>query len=268
MKKLKIFVNNNLDGAGSLLCLKWALWGSNELDITECNIFEFPDIYRNFIRSNLIEYDKVFVLNLFNSNIIEAGTVIFCKSKDTETTTDICYSAFASKLDKGLLPSQRKLISDISEFYLKNTSSTWKLLAILDYLDNSVIKFASIFDNGITINAKLEPIIAEFKNRMQRTVSTMSVYKDKGDRGLYIGLVDDIRANPVIFEIVFRLHRPSIFFMVNLETKDVVIKKDSNSSVNLDRFCGSLIDGVSFCNTAGGKILPKFIDFTKEFIPC
>jgi hypothetical protein len=268
MKRIKVFVNNNLDGAGSLLVLKWAIGEKYEFDVEECDIFKFPEQYRNFLDSDTSKYSKTFILNIQTGEPIERGTVILCKTEDGKnTTTSICAKAFSEQLKANINSAKLRLLSTINEFYSDSSepNNSWKLHAALLAEDNSVSRFCDVFINGYT--AVEDVVLKKYKAELGKVYAGMSVYQDNS-KHMFIGIVDNIELNHLLFNMVFKLYRPKLFFLVNLNTKDVVVKKDSEFPFDLRKFCGNIIEGRCFRNQAGGKITEKFINFAKEFKPC
>jgi len=49
MKKIKVFTNNDLDGAGSLMLIQWAFGATCEIDFTVTNVFNIKRDYTNFV---------------------------------------------------------------------------------------------------------------------------------------------------------------------------------------------------------------------------
>ena len=271
MKKAKVFVNTNLDGAGCLLLLNWAVGDKYTLDVTETPIFNFPETYETFKSSKVKkQYAAVFVLNLNCGVELAPGTVSISKDASSGTTASfVALNALSGLLDGKISPQKTKLIPIINDFYNESgvVKDSWKLHAIFCSLKHSPKRFMERFIDGFSeYQPEDKPEIQKYKDSIGKTYASMSTFESKN--GIFIGIANDIEKNVMLLDIVFKIYHPKLFFLVNFETKDVCIRKDPSLELDLNVFCGKLIDGLAFRNKAGGKITEKFVNFSKEFTPC
>lgn len=260
--KCKVFVNKNLDGAGCLLILQNVYGDKYDFDITETDVFEFGNTYELFkASSKKLTYKCVFVLNLTVPVKFDPGTIIFNKSSNgTGTSTDLIYGALKHKCT-----ISDQIVKTIASFYSQdmNLKDSWKLHAIFCHMESSPIAFCDRFSTqGLKYTKTDENIILQYKKMLETAYQGIEIYT-KGD--LLIGLTDKIQLHTPIFKLIFKLHKPKIAFLVDIRSKNTVIRKQPDVNFDLSKFCNSLIDGCAYGDMAGGKITEKFIAFSKEF---
>ena len=253
------------------MALKWSMDQTYSFDITESTIFEFSSRYNRFISSGASkDYDKVVILNLHSVDSLAPGTVNLSKKASEGTcSTFLAKKALSRQLSARIKQEQDALLNLICDFYNESgiQGNAWKLHAIFASMDHSPTAFANEFVSGFTsIPEKYKKIISDYKTLIGKTFQTMSLYSTKS--GMYIGMVENLEIHSMLFDILFKIHKPKIFFLVNLDTKDICIRKSTDLVFDLSHFCGKILDGYAFRNNAGGKITEKFVTFSKDFKPC
>ena len=280
MKKIKIFTNNDLDGAGSLMLLKWVFDDSAIIDHTVSNVFKLKRDYNNFLSSNEYDdYSKVFILNMIPTFTVEDNTLVFSKSNDktssykgkvevSTSTTKLLRIFFKNNLSN-LSLEQNALINSINSFYIDGKSKTEgiKLNAILNYGRNKYSDFYTRFDKGIGEYTDVEKtILKNYSDNLVKTYKQLELFEHNTNKGIYIGLIPDMLCKHEILDMLFKKHSPKMIFLVDLENGFISVRKDDSLQMDMSKLCKTFIEGRSLRNCAGGRYTEKFLDFSRSFM--
>lgn len=276
MKKIKVFTSNDLDGAGSLMLIKWIFGDMCEIDYTITNIFSIKNDYSRLDDSN---YSKVFILNMTPTFEVSDNVLTFTKSDKLDlsfagkvniatSTTDLISHFFAKSL-KNLTISQIEFIYTINAFYIDggHKQDAIKLNAIFSFGRNKYSAFYDRFANGITdYTDREEEIISNYKSELLNTYKHVELFKRKTSKDVYIALVPNMNYKHEILDLLFKKLSPNIVFMADLDSGFISVRKSSKLDIDMNILCDKLIEGRSLRNCAGGKYTERFIDFSKEFV--
>lgn len=281
MKKIKVFTNNDLDGAGSLMFVKWAFGETCEIDHTISNIFIIRRDYEEFCKTDdSDDYNKIFILNMIPDFEVNDNVLVFSKTDGRLKKTfkgHIGYSNSTTKLlcnflkDKyeELTDERKNLLKVIDEFYVdggeKNESI--KLNAIFSYGRNKYSTFYERFFDGIGEYSEGEKdIIKHYVDVLKWVFKRVEIFEHNKIKGSYIALIKDMTYKHEVLDFLFKKYSPKIIFLVDLENEFVSVRKDDSLEMDMHKLCDTLIQGRALKNCAGGRYTEKFIDFTKAFM--
>ena len=280
MKKIKIFTNNDLDGAGSLMLIKWAFVNNCTFDVTISNLFKIKQDYSNFVGSKFSEeYSKIFILNMIPDFELEENTLVFSKGEKSDlsftgkvdlssSTTKLIRIFFRKALANLTLPQDR-LINVINAFYVDGANKTqgMKLNAIFSYGRNKYSNFHTRFNDGLDeFTADEQTIINNYSDSLVKTYQALEMYEHKTNNGIYIGLIPDMLYKHEILDKVFKKYSPKIVFLVDLESGFISVRKNDSLQMDMHGLCDTLLVGRALVNCAGGRYTEKFLDFSRSFI--
>jgi hypothetical protein len=276
MTKIKVFTNNDLDGAGSLMLLKWALGDRCEIDHTVSNIF---NIRRDYERFDSDEVSMIFILNMTPDFEVCDKVKVFSKAEALDvrfrgkvapsvSTTDLIRKFFKDSLSH-LTPNQEKLIDTIHALYVDGgqKKESMKLNAIFSYGRNKYSAFYDRFENGLDDYTKEEEtIIGHYSAKLAKTYKALEMYEHSRKKGVYIALVSDMSNKHEILDLLFKKHSPKIVFLVDLQNGFISVRKNDSVEMDMHKLCASLIQGRALKNCAGGRYTEKFLDFSRAFM--
>jgi hypothetical protein len=279
MKKIKIFINNDLDGAGSLMVIRWIFGDSCDLDYTVSNVFNIKRDYDDFINSG--EYnscDKIFILNIIPLFDVLNNTLVFSKSgKHTlkykgkiapaNSTTSLLIDFFKSKVGD-FTDKQNAFVKMVDDFYVDggSKSESIKLKAVFSYGRNKLAHFHDRFINGFDGFTDEElPIIRSYIKRLSNVYKNIEVYKHESASKVYICTVPDMTFKHELLDLLFKKYDPNIIFLVDYADGLISARKSKSCDINMNDFCGNIIEGRSLCQCAGGKYTEKFLEFVRKF---
>jgi len=276
MKKIKVFTNNDLDGAGSLMLIKWAFGELVEIDHSVTNIFNLRREYENFDPD---DYSKVFILNMVPDFEIDEKTMIFSKAESLEmqykgkvdvsvTTTDLIQKFFKRSLSN-LTEKRQKFVDTIHSLYVDGGSKkeVMKLNAVFSYGRNKLSAFYDRFADGLEDYTDEEnTIISHYSKKLAMTYKRLETYEHKRNKGVYIAIVPDMDHKHEILDLLFKKLSPKMVFLVDLHNGFISVRKDDSVTVDMHKLCETMISGRAMKNCAGGRYTEKFLDFSKAFM--
>lgn len=280
MKKVKVFTNNDLDGAGSLMLIKWAFGDTCDIDYTVSNVFNIRRDYEHFVNGKFAdEYSKIFIVNIIPDFKVEDNTVVFSKAERftltfkgkvgrSITSTDLIQRFFKKKLGD-LSPEKTKFIETIKEFYVDGGSKkeSMKLNAVFNYGRNKFGTFHERFINGLDgYTPDEEDIIKKYSFKLATVYKGIELFEHKQKKGVYIALVSDMICKHEILDLLFKKHSPKIVFLVDLSEGFISVRKDDSVTMDMHKLCDTMIQGRALKNCAGGRYTEKFLDFSRAFM--
>ena len=280
MKKIKVFTNNDLDGAGSLMLIKWAFGSTCIIDHSISNLFKIKQDYNNFINSiDCEEYSKIFILNMVPDFELDENTLVFSKGEESDlsvngkidisTTTSKLLRIFFRKTLATLTLSQDRLINTINTFYIDGAvkRESMKLNAIFSYGRNKYSQFHTRFDHGLDEYTKDElTIIKNYSDTLVKTYQALELYEHNTNKGIYIGLIPDMLYKHEILDKLFSKHSPKIVFLADLSSGFISVRKNDSLQMDMHDLCDTLLVGRALVNCAGGRYTEKFLDFSRSFM--
>ena len=286
--RVLVFTDNDLDGAGSALFIKWLY--KNKL--TSFKVVEATEstIINEFNNHNVDDFDKIFILDIdLNKqqipHIDDSRVVVFDhhiqheQDKDAYKLSKVvveshssCVSLLHSKFkDKVNLTSEQiqliEFIDDYDSYKLQHKDSL-KLNAIhRTYNNPKAEKFIDAFYEGF------RPYTVQEKNGIKLFIKK---FKEQLEGQVFIGKIKNYKTvsiigNYAISEVahfIITKHNAEIGIVVNLDTKTVSFRRSKESSVDVSIIAKSLCEGGGSPAIAGGKLTESFASLTKNFLPC
>ncbi len=290
-KKIHVFTDADLDGAGSFLILKIL---HNDCNITytvttEKNLRE--DILNWNYKNNFSDFDKVYVcdLNLKNSfelvdkdnvhvidhhgehaeyidNYKHATTTI----KDYPSTVKLIYDTnevIKTKINKNI-KLLFELVSDYDSYKLKLPYSKDLNKIFWSYTGDRVEKFLRDFEKGFYgFNQYHKNALNIINKRINKFLQEEKFYKGsltiKGQDYIIIGCFIGIAPNE-ISQIILDKYDGDIVFLINLKNKAVYLRKNKNCNIHLGKLAEKLMNGGGHDAAAGGNLNETIINLTKR----
>lgn len=280
-KKIKVFTSNDLDGAGSLMFIKWAFEETCEIDFTISNIFILRRDYEEFCKSDgLEECSKIFILNMIPNFEVNDKVLVFSKTDGTinktfkgeigqETSTTGLISKLLKDKHENLSDQRKDFLNIIDKFYIDggDKKDSMMLNAIFNHGRNKYSAFYDRFYDGIGEYSDEEKrIIKHYIDVLKWVFKKVELYEHHQKKGVYIALVNDMTYKHEILDLLFKKHSPKMIFLVDLDNGFVSVRKNDSLKMDMHKLCDSLIQGRALKNCAGGRYTEKFIDFSKSFM--
>ena len=276
MKKIKILSNNDLDGAGSLMLMKWVFKDVAEIDYSITNLFKLK---RDYEQIDVDDYSKIFILNMIPDFEVEDNVLVFSKAEfkdltfkgeiDASITTTKLIKEFFSKELANISKQQVHLIDTIHDMYVDGGEKfeSIKLNAIFSYGRNKYLKFYERFSDGLDeYTDKEKDIIRAYSKGLAKTYKDIEIFEHNKNEGVYIGLIQNMYYKHVILDLLFKKYSPKMIFLVDLTDGLISVRKNDSVTYNMQKLCDSLIQGRALKNCAGGRYTEKFLDFSKAFM--
>lgn len=287
--KILVFIDSDLDGAGSALFIKWLFKSKlSYLDIVETTEAFFHNDF-NDKKQTLDSYDKVFILDLDltesqiklvdknNVVIIDHHTphvgkkALYKNAKVVIEEYSSCTKLLRDKFNKvQLTPAQEELIKYIDDYdcYKLEYKDSLKLNAIYHTLNRpKAIKFIEAFEDGV------RPYTVYEKNSIKLFVQK---FKEQFQNNIFIGNIKDYKvvsiiSNYAISEVarfIINKYEADIGIVVNVDTKTVSFRRSKTSDVDVSIIAKAFCNGGGSASAAGGNLTPGFANLTKNFLPC
>lgn len=286
--RLLVLTDNDLDGAGSALFIKWLY--KNKL--TTFKVIEVTEstVVNEFNNLHLDDFDKIFILDIdlnrqqiphvddkrvvvFDHHIQhEQDKYVYKSAKAVVESCSSCisllYSKFKDKID--ITPEQIQLIDLIDDYdsYKLEHKDSLKLNAIHKTYNNpKAEKFIDAFYSGF------RPYTIQEKNGIKLFIKK---FKEQLESQVYVGKIKSYKTvsmigNYAISEIanyIISKHDAEIGIIVNLDTKTVSFRRNKTSDVDVSIIAKTLCEGGGSPAIAGGKLTENFANLTKNFLPC
>lgn len=282
-----VFTDNDLDGAGSALFIKWLFNKKLKLftvvDTTETTFYN--DF--NSRQEEINNYDKVFVLDLDLSEkqirLVDREKVVVIDHHRPHTNKIGCYNKAKAIIEEysscvallkykfnklELTPAQEELLKYIDDYdsYTLKYSDSLKLNAIHITLNNpKTLKFIDSFEAGFRPYTVLEKngiklFIRKFKEQLQN-----QVYRGRIKEYSVVSTM----ANYAISEVAhFNINKynADIGIIVNIDTKTVSFRRSKNCDADVSILAKTFCNGGGSPSAAGGHLTEMFANLTKTFI--
>ena len=288
--KLLIFTDNDLDGAGSALFVKWLFRDKlTEFDVIDTTEATFLSDFKQH-ESSFNNYDRIFILDLdlsqeqsifanLNNVIVVDHHIphlkhahVYDKAKGIIQQHESCIGLLYEKFGKSvsLTDAQKELIkyvNDYDSYNLKHKDSL-KLNAIhKTYNKPKSIKFIEAFEEGT------RPYTIQEKNSVKLFIKKL---KDQLQGQVFVGKIKNYKtvsivANYAVSEVanfLINKHGADIGIVVNTDTKTVSLRRSKQSDVDVSVIAKSLCEGGGSPAAAGGNLTQEFGNLTKYFHPC
>lgn len=291
---IKVFTDNDLDGACSALLLK-KLYSSANIDITEIVDRTFVGEAKAWFANNTKKYDKIYFTDLFIPDeiveLIDREDVViidhhqtqvekkdrFKKAKVIIESYSSCalliYDKFKKVLDSKTSSDVVKLVQIVDDYdnYTLKLPETLKLNAVFHFYNKpKVDKFIASFEDGIReFNVQELNSIKLYFNKLKDEINKTELYTGTIKGYTVIACFADFAINEVIHHVLKKTNADigivvipsskSVSFRKNKETCDIKLNKLA------EILCG---EGGGHEYAAGGKMSDKFLEFTKTLKPC
>lgn len=279
MKKLKVFVNNDLDSAGALMVIKWVFGDKCIIDHSVSNAFNIKGDYERFTHSVVSNsYCKIFIVNLLPDFDLDDNTFVFTKTDrplfkykgkmgHDISTTNLVYKFFTKSLGE-LSDKQHILLDTINSLYDRSVCNKAgiRLNAVFSFGRNKTGTFYDRFINGLDkYTNEEECIITAYINRLSVTYKKLKLFTHADHKKIYVALVDDMEHKNEILNLLHNKYEPDMVFLVDLDSGYISVRKSHSYKYDMQKLCTTLIEGYACGDTAGGKYTEKFIDFSRAF---
>lgn len=283
VSKVFLWVNSNLDGAGSTILL-----GNIFKNLEYRGVFfgKFEQEYFEWFDENFQNYDKIFIvgmpLNQELINKIEHKKVIFVSNQpnslnvqDSTLIQEECtsyskliYKKFSKSLE---FPKEiKQLIAIVDDYmsYKLKLSETMIVNAIFRKSGSKAFyNFVNNFWNGYREFNDGELKLAEnFYNELNSEIESLDLYKGVYKKHSVIATFSKFSANEIAHAIL-NTYNPDIVVVINLDTKFVSFRKNKNSTADILYMSQNLCNGGGVQSASGGQLTSKFLEFTNQFKP-
>lgn len=281
MSKIFVWANSDLDGACSTILL-----GNIFPDLEYKSAF-FGDFLKQYSEweHNLENYDKVFVIGMVLDqsliNKIDDPKVVFVSDRNeklnvfdstiiTEEYTSCCKLLYKKFKDKFDFPSDLKklilYIDDYNFYSLKHQESEYLNALYRNTRYNRFKVFVNRFWNGYNGLTEKEMVLAEsFFNAVDTEYNNLEVYEGKFKDWSVIATFSKFSVNEIAKKLIDN-HKKDVIIVVNPDTQFVSFRKSEGSEADIAFMAENLCNGGGGEWASGGKISPKFMDFTQKLI--
>lgn len=298
-KKYFIFSDSDLDGICSYITLSWFLAGSPTIPYKLSTVTHFKTDLLEWLKTNkLSDYDKVFILDMDISNVIDmvdkknvvvidhhrshvshadkylkAKTII----KEYTSATRLIYDNF--KTLKPLTKAQQTLVllADDYDCYALKVPTSYDLHVVYYQTQNSAgkskqEKFIESFGEGFFGFTSQQKAIAQLhRAEVQKTIDSLDVYGgimnvQHQDVTIYSCVCE--RAINEVADHLIRKLGADVAIVVNPNSKKVSFRRKAGvSTVDMSKLAEDLTEGGGHEYAAGGNITDKFMAFTSLLRP-
>jgi hypothetical protein len=276
--RIFIWSNSDLDGACSVILLGQIF---QEFEYQSCFFGKFEENYTTWAKSNLENYDKVFVVGMvidqkLLNKIDDPRLVIISDRGEKLTAYDstliIEESSSCSKLIYKKFKKVREFpinvkkllvyVDDYNEYLLKHEESKY-LNAIYRRLGyRNFYKFVDRFFDGFDGFTDTEINIAEgFFKEIENEVSTIDLYSGEFKGWKVLAVFSKLSVNEIAKELIDN-HKADVIIVVNPDTKFVSFRKPIGSLADIVYMAENLCDGGGGEWASGGQMTEKFLGFT------
>lgn len=282
-----IYTDNDLDGAGSALVLKWYFESIANVVIEETG--ESTLVSKLKSKGGALDtFDKVFICDLaLTADLIpyvdRENFVIFdhhidhSKLKDKykkakvivkpySSCSKLIYDSFLSKLS--LKQKQIDLIDLIDQYdsYKMKDTAALKLNAIFYIYNNpKVPKFIESFNHGIReFNIQEKNSITLFFKKLKEQLNGSEIFEGRIKDYKVIATFASYAINEVAHALLVK-HKADIGIVVNTDNQTVSFRRSKTSEVDVSILARKFCNGGGSVGAAGGILTEQFENLTKLF---
>lgn len=298
MKKIMVFTDCDLDGAGSYVTFKWLTKLNIPAEI--CSQSNFRKTFLNWCSKNKPEsYDKIYIMDLDVSqdhlDLVDKPNVTIIDHHDTHVDnidkykhatvlvkkhTSCCrliYDLLRAKYpDRKLTDEQKLLVLLVDDYdsYQHKLKDSYNLNVVLwNYVGNRLEQFERDFGSGFNGFSQNHLNVIHLNNKkVKRILSELQVFKGqlpiKGkEYNLYATTCSE-SLNEVAHHVINK-YDCDICMVMNLNTKRVSFRKNKETAqdVNLGNLAKVLAEGGGHVDSSGGKITEQVLTITKMLQP-
>lgn len=284
--KIKVFTDNDLDGACSALLIK-KLYSKAEVLITEVKDKDIIGVVKTWFEKNSefdkiyftdlyipdelvqkIDTDKVIIIDHHKSHVDVKNRYKYAKVIIEEFTSccGLIYNKFNTVLN--LTKEVKKLVDIVDDYdsYQLKFPETLKLNAIYSHYNNPRVKqFIESFNDGFrNFNALENNSISLYFKKLKDKIATTQCFFGEINGYKVISFFADFAINEVS-HFLLKKTNADISMAVILNSKSVSLRKNKTCNVKLNKLAEILCDGGGHEYAAGGSITEKFLQVTKKF---
>jgi len=290
--KIAIWTDNDLDGAGSALALKYVYQHKAEtIFIKETNDYDLIGYIKGWMDQYYNDFDLIFITDLFIPDelipYVDKSKVVIIdhhqshfEVKDRYKNANVCIKIYPScvkliqnkfaKVLDNLSDSQKLLfdiVNDYDSYELKYKESL-KLNAVYHSLNKPrVDKFIERFQDGFTdFNVHEQNAIKLYFNKLKDQIERLEYFEGSIKQFKVVSCCADFGINEVA-RLTLKKFQADIVFVVMPHVGAISIRKNKDTcDLDLSKLASILCDGGGHQYAAGGKITDKFLTFTKSLI--
>ena len=280
-----IYTDNDLDGAGSALVLKWYFETIANVVIEEtgestlvsklqskngaldtfdkvfiCDLALTADLIPHVDRENFVIFDHHIDHSKLKSNYKKAKAIV----KPYSSCTKLIYDTFLSKLS--LTKEQIDLIDLIDQYdsYKMKDTTALKLNAIFYIYNNpKVQKFIESFNHGIReFNIQEKNSITLFFKKLKEQLNGSEIFEGKIKDYKVVATFASYAINEVAHALLVK-HKADIGIVVNTDNQTVSFRRSKTSEVDVSILARKFCNGGGSVGAAGGTLTEQFGNLTK-----
>ena len=280
-----IYTDNDLDGAGSALVLKWYFETIANVVIEEtgestlvsklkakgealetfdkvfiCDLALTADLIPHVDRENFVIFDHHIDHSKLKNNYKKAKAII----KPYSSCSKLIYDSFLSKLS--LTQEQISLIDLIDQYdsYKMKDTTALKLNAIFYIYNNpKVPKFIESFNNGIReFNIQEKNSITLFFKKLKEQLNGSEIFEGQLKDYKVVATFASYAINEVAHALLIK-HKADIGIVVNTDNQTVSFRRSKTSEVDVSILARKFCNGGGSVGAAGGTLTEQFGNLTK-----
>ena len=273
------WVNSDLDGVGSAVLLGNIF---KNFEYRHCFFGNFEEQYRIWAKTGLDQYEKVFIVGMsLNQNLLKTlddPRVVIVNDRlsglkvwdsmliegECSSCTRLLYTkfkdrvAFTSDLKRFVL-----FVDDYNGYTLKYAETKYLNALYRRSGGNRFITFVKRFQNGFDGFTDKEVEIAEsFFKELEKEVDSISIFEGVVKNYKVISTITLFSVNEIAAYLLEK-YKSDVVIIMNPDTQSVSFRKSLNSEIDIVWMAEKLCDGGGGPHASGGKITPKFLEFTK-----
>lgn len=288
MNRIFIWTDGDLDGAGSLLALKWLFEREGVIvhNQVATNGSDLRNTFSTWFEANAERYDKIFICDIsLTAEVIpivdHAKVIVIDHHKSHEevkhlyekalaviyehtSTCDIIRKKF--KLDTRLDESELKFLTYVDDYdcYRLAHPESMKLNIVLK--NRKFDKFVLEFANGFREFTDIEQnVIAIFFKELRHQLDTMETFTGSIGKYKVVACYVERYSSETAHITLNKYKDADICLCINLRYCSVSFRKRKGCPVKLNVLAEKLCDGGGHEYAAAGKLTERFATLLKDF---
>jgi oligoribonuclease NrnB/cAMP/cGMP phosphodiesterase (DHH superfamily) len=296
-KRITIFTDADLDGAGCVLIFKW-LFPAYTINYKAVNERSFKESFTNFVKSEdftksdvvyicdlnvfeqdpaLLDHAKIFYIDHHAEDIKIPTSFLGVKRLIRESSpscTSLVYKTLKPESLVTLTNYQKLLIAlidDYDSYTLKHPTSLQLNTIFYSLQGDRIQSFWEKFKDGFKgFNDHQNNIIRFHTLKVNQILNDLNVYQAVVPLGSkkynIISTFAEYALNEVSSHILKKYNR-DISIVMNLKTNTVSFRKTKGVDYDVSILAKKLAEGAGNTNAAGGKLTSQMMTFSKIFKP-
>ena len=294
-KKVFAFIDSGIDGAMSMIILKW-IYGSGNVNYVSTFNGGFTKTYTEWINNNDINrYDLIFVIDLDipetiipqidhkNICIVDHHTgnidrkLLYkhatCLLAHSSSSSKILHNIYKQQL-QSLTSPQKQLIAlcDSCDTYKFNVPKSRDLLTVYNNSTTQktkVLRFEADFLNGFQeFTDQQNNIILLYNNKVESVKKELEVYSASFNfnKKTYKGISTFCTScTNEISDFIIDKYNADVAFIINSDTSNVSFRRSCTTDIDVSDLAKKLVSGNGYSYAAAGKLTDTFLVFSKIF---